>query len=257
MLPNGTQSPEALAYFNNSFIKTLLLDIETLPCLGFFWDRPWETSIIHVVKQWQILSFSAKWLGGSQETHIYHKTDKFLLKKIWKLLDEAEIVIYHNGDSFDRKKINARFLYWQLPPPSPYRTIDTLKISRSQFGLISHKQDDIGEYAGTGRKIKVDKQLWLDCIEGKRLKEMKRYNAQDVVLLEKNYLRFRPWIKNHPVLGVYLNHTACPRCTSRSVKREGFRYTNTGKYQQISCKNCYGWSQVGPNLLEIKPLKSI
>jgi len=154
--------------------RILFLDIETLPALGFFWDKPWETSIMHVVKDWQILSFSAKWLGGSQETQIDHKTDRVLLKRIWKLLDEAEIVIAHNGDKFDIRKINARFLFYNMPPPSPYRTVDTLKVSKRYFAMLSNKQDDIGAYLKTGRKIKTDKYLWLDCIKGDK-KASKRW----------------------------------------------------------------------------------
>ena len=230
-----------------------------MPNLGFFWDRPWETNIIQIVKQWQILSFSAKWLGGKQETYIDHKTDRVLLKKIWRLLDQAEIVIAHNGDAFDLKKINARFLFWGMTPPSPYRTIDTLKISRKYFGLLSHKQDDIGEYIGTGRKIKVDKQLWLDCIKGnkKALKLMKAYNSQDVVLLEKNYLRFRPWIKNHPNLTVYSQQTTCPKCQSSKLVKRGYQFNNTTKYARIYCKSCSGWSRAPINLQEKRPIISI
>ena len=85
-------------------MKILLIDIETLPNLGFYWSNPWETSIIHTVKEWRILSVSYKWLGGEQETYIDHKTDKFLLKKIWRVLDECDVVIAHNGDAFDLKK---------------------------------------------------------------------------------------------------------------------------------------------------------
>ena len=230
-----------------------------MPCLGFFWDKPWETNIIHVVKQWQILSFSAKWLGEKVETHINHKTDRVLLKKVWKLLDEAEIVVAHNGDSFDIRKINARFLYHSMIPPSPYRTIDTLKISRKYFGLLSHKQDDIGEFIGTGRKIKVDKQLWLDCIAGdkKALNLMKAYNAQDVVLLEKNYLRFRPWIKNHPNLDNYSEKTICPKCGSDKLHRRGHAANNTTKYLRMQCQNCKGWCRSPLNLQDKRPIVSI
>lgn len=119
--------------------------------------------------------------------------------KIRRLLNEAEIVIGHNSDSFDHKKINARMLFWGMKPPSPYRTIDTLKIARQKFAMLSNKQDDIGKYLGTGRKIKTDKNLWLDCIKGNKraLKDMAQYNAQDVVLLEKNYLKLRPWMLIH------------------------------------------------------------
>ena len=144
-------------------------------------------------------------------------------------------------------------------PPSPYRTIDTLKISRKYFGLLSHKQDDIGEFIGTGRKIKVDKQLWLDCIKGdkKALRLMAKYNAQDVILLERNYLRYRPWIANHPSLGIYIDGTACPKCGSKSLQRRGYIYKSTTKYRKIWCKNCNGWSRTTVNERGSKPLVSI
>ena len=247
-------SRDLLALLN----KILLIDIETLPALGWFWNL-YETNIIATVQDWRLLSFSAKWLGGEQETYIDHKTDRLLLKKIWKLLDEAEIVIAHNGDSFDIKKINARFLFWGMTPPSPYRTIDTLKISRRYFGLLSHKQDDIGKYLGTGRKIKTDKDLWLDCIRGdkKALKQMAHYNAQDVVLLEKNYLRYRPWIKNHVNLDNYSEQTVCPKCQSTKLVRRGYQFNQTTKYARIQCKDCKGWSRSPVNINEKRSLSNL
>lgn len=182
-----------------------------MPAVGLFWDNPWETSIIEVLEEWRILSFSAKWLKGEQETYINHKTDEKLVRRIWKLLDQADIVIGQNIDRFDIRKINARFLFYKLPPPSPYRTIDTLKISRKKFALLSHKQDDISRFTGNPRKIETNKRLWLECRAGKKsaLQEMVRYNAQDVIGLEKNYLTFLPWISNHPNLGMWIDKTVC------------------------------------------------
>ena len=144
-----------------------------------------------------------------------------------------------------------------MTPPSPYRTIDTLKVSRKYFGMLSNKQDDIGAYLKTGRKIKTDKDLWLDCIAGKpeALKRMAEYNAQDVVLLEKNYLKFRPWISNHPNLDTYSDLTVCPKCGSRSLQRRGYQYAQTTKYARIRCNSCQGWSRSPVNELEKKPLK--
>ena len=235
--------------------KILLIDIETLPAKGFFWDSPWETQIIEVIEEWRILSFSAKWLGGEQETHINHKTDRFLVERLWKLLDEAEIVIGQNIDRFDIRKINARFLFYGLGPPSPYRTIDTLKITRKNFALLSNKQDDLGKFMGTGRKIKTDKDLWLDCIEGKEeaLGKMKEYNAQDVILLEANYLKLRAWTKN-PNLAILKEGIACPHCQSDQVQKRGLQRSNTTEYHRIFCNSCRGWSRLTENLRLTKPL---
>lgn len=237
--------------------KILLLDIETLPARGFFWDRPWETSIIETDKQWQILSFSAKWLEGGQQTYINHKTDRFLLIKLWKLLDEAEIVIAHNGDKFDIRKINARFLFWGLGPPSPYKTIDTKKVAKKYFALLSNKQDDIGEFLGTGRKLKVDKDLWLDCIKGNKeaLDRMKEYNAQDVILLERNYLKLRPWISDH--FPVVTDKLGCPKCGSVNFQRRGYQRNKSTEYHRIFCLSCGGWARTAYNTRVVKPLISI
>ena len=237
--------------------KILLIDIETLPARGFFWDNPWETQIIEIIEEWRILSFSAKWLGGKQETHINHKTDKFLVEKIWKLLDECEICIGQNIDRFDKRKINARFLYYGLGPPSPYKTIDTLKISRKNFALLSNKQDDLGRFMGTGRKIKTDKDLWLDCIKGDKsaLKKMTKYNAQDVVLLEANYLKLRAWDRTN--LAIYTDGIACPHCQSDNIRRRGLQRNATTSYHRIFCNDCFGWSRTVYNLTQTKPLISI
>lgn len=237
----------------------LLLDIETLPALGWFWDKPWQTSIIEVEKEWQILSFSAKWLGGEHETHINHLTDCPLVKRLWKFLDKADIVVAHNGDRFDIRKINARFLYYEMPPPSPYKTIDTLKISRKNFGLLSHRQNDLSKFMGTGEKLRTDKHLWLDCIKGdkKALKQMAEYNAHDVVLLEKNYLKLRGWYNGPASLSVYHEDTRCSHCGSKNLIRKGYSYNKTTKYPRIRCKDCGGYGRIAINMKENKPIVSI
>ena len=235
----------------------MLVDIEILPCIGYFWDRPWETQIIEVVEEWRILSFSAKWLQGKQETHINHKTDKFLVEKLWDLLDEAEVVIGQNIDRFDKRKINARFLYYGLGPPSPYKTIDTLKIARKNFALLSNKQDDLGKFMGTGRKIKVDKDLWLDCIKGKKkaLRQMSEYNAQDVLLLEANYLKLRAWSNTN--IAIYTDGIACPHCQSDNIRRRGVQKNTTTAYHRVFCNSCLGWSRTVYNIQPEKPLIAI
>ena len=41
-----------------------------------------------------------------------------------------------------------------MPPPSPYKTIDTLKIARKYFGFNSSKLDDLGRVLGAGEKVR-------------------------------------------------------------------------------------------------------
>lgn len=189
-----------------------------------------------------------------------HNSDKALIKEIWHLLDRAEIVVAQNGDAFDLKKINARFAYWKLPPPSPYRTVDTLKIARRYFAFTSNKLDSLGEYLGLGRKIKHEGfELWKRCMawDKKAWEQMKLYNKQDVILLEKVYLHLLPWIKTHPNLGVYTDKWVCPKCGSRRLIRRGFQYNSSTKYARIQCKDCHGWSRSPINEQKDKLLASI
>lgn len=239
------------------------MDIETSPLISYTWGI-WEQNVIEVKKEWYIMCFSAKWKNGEHITKgliDYPGTnDKALVKEIWHVLNEAEIVVWQNGDKFDGKKLNARFAFWNMPPPSPYRAVDTLKIARRHFAFTSNKLDDLGQYLGLGRKIKHEGfDLWKKCManDKKAWNQMKLYNRQDVVLLEKVYLHLLPWIKNHPNLTVYSQQSTCPKCGNNNLVRRGYQYNNTTKYARIYCKSCHGWARSPVNVQETKPLLSI
>jgi hypothetical protein len=81
---------------------------------------------------------------------------------------------------------------------------------------------------------------------------MKKYNIQDVRLLEKLYKRLLPWIKNHPNQGVYSGTKGvCKVCSSKSLKKNGFEYTGVGKYQRYRCNSC-GAPNRGPTNEAVK-----
>ena len=187
--------------------------------------------------------------------------DSKLVKELWGLLDRADIVVAQNGDKFDIKKINARFAYYRLPPPSPYRTVDTLKVARKYFAFSSNKLDHLGQFLQLGRKMEHEGfPLWRRCMLGdkKAWKKMKAYNRQDVLLLEKVYYRFLPWISNHPNMAMYNEGKVCPKCSSdKGFKRGGFYTNKTTQYQVWRCKNCGGQARTTLNLRENKPLVGI
>ena len=90
-----------------------------------------------------------------------------------------------------------------------------------------------------------DKKAWV---------KMKKYNAQDVVLLEKVYLCLRPWAKSHPNMSMYQEGVACPKCGSSKGFHRGGVYTNaTTQYSVWRCKACRGQSRSLVNLREYKP----
>lgn len=235
--------------------KILLLDIETAPNLGYTWGK-WEQDVIEFKEDWYILSYGAKWWGKSKmitrklPDYPNFKRDKSddgsLIKDLWELFDEADVIVAHNGDVFDVRKANARFIAHNLKPPSPYKTVDTKKVAKKYFQFDSNKLDELGRYLGIGRKLQTGGfKLWLDCMAGDKRAwaKMEKYNKQDVRLLEEVYSLLRPWMTNHPNVNVLNEKTgACPTCGSTKVQKRGFSFTTVGKKQRYQCISCGAWS---------------
>lgn len=245
--------------------RILTLDIETFPILAHLWDL-WEANALDVISHSIICTFSAKWLRGKQTTmalpdykgyRVGSEDDKALITHIWKLLDEADIVVWQNGDKFDRTKINARFIKHGLGPPTPYKTVDTLKEARKTFGFPSKKLDAMGEYMGIGRKVHTGGfKLWQDCMKGdpSAWRKMKVYCAQDVRLTEAVYLRFLPWIKTHPNVGMWSHGLKCPKCGSQRLVRRGTARNATTEYPRFQCRSCGGWLRGAGNIRTGRPM---
>ena len=234
--------------------RILFLDIETSPNIGYTWGK-YEQNVIEYVQEWYVLCFAWKWLdekvhaSAQRDFSSYKKdmTDDYnVMVVLWNLLDKADIVVVHNGARFDLPKINARFIYHGLTPPSPYKVVDTLKVSRKYFKFDSNKLDDIGKYLKVGRKLETGGfELWKGCMAGdeKAWDKMVKYNKQDVVLLEEVYKKFRPWIVGHPNLNVINNRlTNCPNCGSEHLQSHGFSFSQTAKKRRYQCQDCGAWS---------------
>lgn len=238
-------------------LKVLFFDVETAPNIGYTWEK-YETNVIEFIKERYMLCFTVKWLGdkkahtfGLPDFADYKKdktSDKALVLKLWDYINEADIIVAHNGDSFDIKVMNTRFIVNGLTPPSPYKTVDTKKEAKKKFGFSSNSLNDLGGVLGLGRKLPTGGfKLWKDCMEGKAdaWAKMKKYNKIDVLLLEQVYLKLRPWMKSHPNVAVAIDRTSCHACGSSNTQRRGYSYSKFTKYQRIQCTACGSWSQ-GP-----------
>ena len=249
--------------------KILLFDIETTPMEVFVWGLFGNKYIQHgnVIKDWNVLSWSAKWLFDSTvmsdvqtAKEAINRDDNRVLEGIWDLLNRADIVVAHNGDRFDIKKLNTRFYLNGYEPTSPYRSIDTLKSIKKSFAFSSNRLDYLGKLITNKGKISTNFKLWTDCLEGKSeaLSNMLAYNEEDVRLLEEVYLEIRSWIKPHPNLGVHCNGSVCPTCSSEDIISNGRYYTtNTNKYQSYRCNDCGALSRSIDSELSIDTRKEL
>lgn len=228
-------------------MKLLLLDIETRPLTVFAWGL-WKQNIniSHIIDSSSILCFAAKWADSDEVffDSVKKSGTKKMLKRVHKLLDEADAVIHFNGARFDIPVLNKEFLLHDMPPPATYQQIDLLKTARNRFKFPSNKLDFLAKQLKLGSKHKhAGFDLWVKCMAGdaEAWKEMELYNVQDVLLLEKVYHKLLPWINNHPSHAVFENSNVCPSCGSDSLQRRGWSYTQASKYQRYQCTSCGSW----------------
>jgi hypothetical protein len=253
--------------------RVLVFDIETAPILGHVWSI-WEQNVgLNQIKtDWHLLSFAAKWLGDPVSKIMYLdqrgksniEDDRALLAVLWKLLNEADVVITQNGVSFDAKKLNARFILNGFPPPSPYKHIDTKLIASKKFGFTSNKLEYLTDkLCKKYKKLKHHKfegfELWKECLAGNAAawREMERYNKHDVLALEELYYVLAPWDS-------YINFSLYEEedvhlcsCGSTKHRKQGFVYTSAGKFQQYQCCKCGAWTRSKDNLFAQSKRKSL
>lgn len=230
--------------------------MEVAPNLAYVWGK-YEQNVIAYEEEGFMLSFAYKWLG-QKTTKAYSlpdfkgyrsnkHNDRLLVIRLHELMTEADIIVAHNGDKFDIKKSNARFIKYKLTPTPPYKTIDTYKVAKKYFSFNSNKLNDLCNHLDLGSKVSTGGfDLWLGCMNGdmKAWKRMVKYNKKDVTILEKLYVALRPWIANHPHMNIKtLRVKGCSNCGSMNVVNKGIGITFRGKYQRVKCLTCGHWDK--------------
>lgn len=181
--------------------KVLIIDIETRSLtVKTFGLKDQNIGLEQVVDDGGILCWSAKWLGSDkvffEETQGNKSKEKVILKKLKKLMDEADIILGQNSQAFDVPIINGLLLYYDLiDDVKEYKQIDTLRMSRSKYKFLSHKLQYM-----SGKLCEIKKQthakfpgmsLWMEY-EAKNplaFAEMKKYNMADVEATEELFLK--------------------------------------------------------------------
>ena len=243
----------------NKYPKTLIYDIETSPCKGWFWGTGTQYVGAHNIREpGKIICVSYRymdWEEGKVEklTWDRNQCDKKLVQKFYKVAQDAELIVGHNGDGYDKKWINARLAYHKLPTIRHLNTEDTLKQVRRQFKLPSYKLDFLCKYFEIGGKIATSSNLWEAVVfdnNRSALKDMVEYCDNDVLILEELYRRIYPYVDHKYNLAVR-NGTpsACPQCGEDKAIKNGFMYTKTGRFQKYICKSCGFWYRDGHNML--------
>jgi DNA polymerase elongation subunit (family B) len=229
--------------------RRLFWDLETSPNIGLFWEAGYKKNIDYsnIIKERGIICICYKWEDDDNVHYLNwdsKQSDKAMLKKFVEIANTSDEMIAHNGDKFDLAWLRTRCLFHRIPMFPTYKTIDTLKVSRSKFKFNSNRLDYIAQFLGMGKKIKTEFSMWKDIFinkDKKAMEKMIKYCKMDVVLLEKVYKELSVHIEPKTHYGVLFGQDrgSCPECGSDDLHVSKYRTTTTGlKKIQYICNTC-------------------
>ena len=233
--------------------RVLILDIERLPGTASvnFWDLgDFKGRRIHhenVVEWPRTICAAWRWYG-TKRVHFAAEWDEggrqSLLERTWDAYNEADIVVGHNLRSFDTKKLKGDWKLAGLPMPNPWKTVDTLVVSRREFGFESNTLDALCKRFGLDGKIDhYNARVAAAACDGDKAaqRRLKRYNQADVEQTEMFYDALRGSIPSHPLMGVHGDTVACNQCGSEDLTLQPTRYRAVLiDYALYRCNNCNG-----------------
>lgn len=233
--------------------KRLYFDIETSPNIGFFWSAGYKQTIDYsnIIREREIICICYKWEGSKRVYSLQwdkNQNDKKMLLEFMHVMKDADELVGHNGDKFDLAWIRTRCLFHRIPMFPSYKTVDTLKVSRSKFRFNSNRLNYIADYLGLGTKHHTTFDLWKRIVLDKcdtSMRKMVAYCKQDVKLLEQVYQELSKHIEpkvHHGALMDGHDRGSCPNCGGLDLIRRRLTSTPTGLLKaQYSCKSCGVW----------------
>lgn len=177
--------------------------------------------------------------------------DEPLLRKLSEVWNEADVVIAHYGERFDRRFLNTRIERHDLPPLKPVTLIDTWRISKDNFALPGNSLKTLLKFFHSPyQKDDLSYEEWRAVQLGnkKALKHLEEHCKYDVLGLEwvfENHLsHYTNKLPNYNLF-VDENKRVCPVCGHNVLQRRGFHITQTTKQIRYQCRKCSCWSR-GP-----------
>lgn len=221
--------------------RILLWDLETNgvnarhPDLGF---------VTHFGYKWldekKVHSLTFDKFNGYQK-HGY--SDKDLLAYARGIIDQADMLVAHYGDYFDRKFLNGRLMINGLDPIPNVIQFDTCRKAWKYFNFSGNRLKQLAKFLGCENQ-KGDNEFpgwWHRVMAGDKsaIKLMAKYNKQDVLTLEGVYLKMRPFVPEHVKL---FTNGQCRICGGFRTKRGTLR-TQQLLYQRYQCQRCGTWDK--------------
>lgn len=239
-------------------MKILIKDCETMPMLSYHWKRWKETiTLPQTVHEGYLASWAAAWHTPGEVIHpsdiMYDGLDNYnmamtdeaaVAASLWKLMDEADVLVHFNGDRFDIPVVKTAFAKYGFGPPSPFKSVDLFKQVKKHFRLSSNSLKSACKFFGVEQKLDNSGwQLWIDTVnkDPDAWVKMQAYNKQDIIATQSLYNHILPFITGHPNHALYNDSEAvqCNNCGSENIySPSGTVFLKAGTYKRYKCKDC-------------------
>jgi hypothetical protein len=232
--------------------KTVVtLDIERLPGRfeADFWDlNAFKGRRIHpeMVTEWpRTICVAWAWYGDTKTEFASEWTDgrEAMLRRVWDVVDRADIIYGHNVARFDMRKLNSDWRDLGMPPPSPCKPVDTLTEARKVFGDESFTLAALTKRVGVDTKTdKYTVEMARAAVAGDKAaqRQLKAYNIGDIAASRAFVDRLRGWIPSHPhnLMGTINDRPTCNQCWGDNLERNGTKLAQQIAYVLYRCRDC-------------------
>lgn len=182
----------------------------------------------------------------ARKRDLRHFQDAWLLSKMSKLYEKADLVVAHYGAKFDRRFLQGRLLINGMSPIPNTKMRDTCLIARSVANFSSNRLKHLCKILGfDNQKLENNwPTAWFKVMQGdtKHLKAMAEYCKGDVLALEELYYALRPFDNPHPrLIG---DRARCGACGG-PIEYRGYSRVGHLKYRRYVCLalDCGRWDR--------------
>jgi DNA polymerase III epsilon subunit-like protein len=250
--------------------KIIIFDIEIIPdltaCLNQ-WCRLYDRAAmsanfssictigykVHGQKKAKTISI---WDFPGWENNIYD--DSKVLKKFLEEVKDADVLVSHFGDRFDKPHVETRLLMHDLPNLINLKNIDTWKIAKGKLKMSHRTLNDLA------RLLKCDQKMdhggwgiWESIVAHtlfqkqyiqkdimslkKACRIMDKYCQQDVETLDQVYDKLQHLTNKAPNHNLHKKERGCPTCGDKNhknhIKLRDY-HTPTQSYACYRCPKC-------------------